>query len=66
MLQIAVPRYRCLTAECGRAVFNQDLGKLAAPRASTTLQADNALPRLHCRATRREWSLGTGLGGCGQ
>jgi transposase len=36
VLQIAVPRYRCLTAECGRAVFNQDLGKLAAPRASTT------------------------------
>jgi transposase len=31
-----VPRYRCLTPECGRAVFNQNLGKLAAPRASTT------------------------------
>jgi transposase len=31
VLQIAVPRYRCVTAECGRAVFNQDLGKLAAP-----------------------------------
>jgi transposase len=35
-LQVAVPRYRCTTAECGRAVFNQDLGKLAAPRSSTT------------------------------
>src|SRR5271165_1795993 len=34
--QIAVPRYRCLSAECGRAVFNQDLDKLAAPRAGTT------------------------------
>ncbi len=36
VLQVAVPRYRCVTPECGRAVFNQDLGKLAAPRASTT------------------------------
>ena len=36
VLQVAVPRYRCTTAECGRAVFNQDLGKLAAPRSSTT------------------------------
>jgi transposase len=36
VLQVAVPRYRCLTTECGRAVFNQDLGKLAASRASTT------------------------------
>ena len=36
VLQVAVPRYRCLTAECGRVVFNQDLGKLAAPRSSTT------------------------------
>jgi transposase len=36
MLRVAVPRYRCVTAECGRAVFNQDLGKLAAPRSSTT------------------------------
>ena len=36
VLQVAVPRYRCTTAECGRAVFNQDLGKLAAARASTT------------------------------
>ncbi len=41
VLQVAVPRYRCTTPdcttpECGRAVFNQDLGKLAAPRASTT------------------------------
>jgi transposase len=31
-----VPRYRCLTVSCGRAVFNQDLGKLAAARSSTT------------------------------
>lgn len=23
VLQVAVPRYRCTTAECGRAVFNQ-------------------------------------------
>jgi transposase len=36
VLQVAVPRYRCMMAQCGRAVFNQDLGKLAAPRASTT------------------------------
>ena len=36
VLQVAVPRYRCTTAGCGRAVFNQDLGHLAAPRASTT------------------------------
>jgi transposase len=36
VLQVAVPRYRCVTPECGRAVFNQDLGKLAASRASTT------------------------------
>ncbi|HEY1440214.1 MAG TPA: ISL3 family transposase [Mycobacterium sp.] len=36
VLRVAVPRYRCTTPACGRAVFNQDLGKLAAPRASTT------------------------------
>src|ERR1700756_1255174 len=36
ILRVAVPRYRCATPECGRAVFNQDLGKLAAPRSSTT------------------------------
>src|ERR1700686_4844028 len=36
VLKVAVPRYRCLTSDCGRAVFNQDLGKLAAPRSSTT------------------------------
>lgn len=36
VLRVAVPRYRCTTAECGRAVFNQDLGMLAAPRSSTT------------------------------
>ncbi len=36
VLQVAVPRYRCMTSECGRAVFNQDLGKLAAPRTATT------------------------------
>jgi transposase len=36
VLRVAVPRYRCTTPDCGRAVFNQDLGKLAAPRASTT------------------------------
>jgi transposase len=36
VLKVAVPRYRCTTAECGRTVFNQDLGKLAAPRSSTT------------------------------
>ena len=36
MLRVAVPRYRCATPECGRVVFNQDLGKLAAPRSSTT------------------------------
>jgi transposase len=36
VLRVAVPRYRCPTPECGRSVFNQDLGQLAAPRASTT------------------------------
>jgi hypothetical protein len=36
VLKVAVPRYRCSTPECGRAVFNQNLGKLAAPRSSTT------------------------------
>src|ERR1700730_17004920 len=36
VLRVAVPRYRCDTVECGRAVFNQDLGKLASPRSSTT------------------------------
>jgi transposase len=36
VLRVAVPRYRCTTPQCGRAVFNQDLGKLAAPRSSTT------------------------------
>jgi transposase len=36
VLRVAVPRYRCMTVDCGRAVFNQDLGKLAAPRSSTT------------------------------
>jgi transposase len=36
VLQVAVPRYRCLTTECGRVVFNQDLGKLASPRSATT------------------------------
>jgi transposase len=36
VLRVAVPRYRCTTPQCGRAVFNQDLGKLAASRASTT------------------------------
>jgi transposase len=36
VLRVAVPRYRCLTTECGRVVFNQDLGKLASPRSATT------------------------------
>jgi transposase len=36
VLRVAVPRYRCATPACRRAVFNQDLGKLAVPRASTT------------------------------
>jgi transposase len=36
VLRVAVPRYRCTTVECGRAVFNQDLAKLAGPRSSTT------------------------------
>ena len=36
VLRVAVPRYRCATPACGRAVVHQDLGKLAAPRASTT------------------------------
>ena len=36
VLRVAVPRYRCTTPRCGRAVFNQDLGKLAAPRSSMT------------------------------
>ncbi|MGA7463865.1 MAG: ISL3 family transposase [Mycobacterium sp.] len=36
VLRVAVPRYCCTMPQCGRAVFNQDLGKLAAPRACTT------------------------------
>jgi transposase len=36
VLQVAVPRYRCVTPDCGRAVFCQDLGKLATPRSSMT------------------------------
>jgi len=36
VLRVAVPRYRCTMVECGRAVFNQNLGQLAAPRSSTT------------------------------
>jgi hypothetical protein len=36
VLRVAVPRYRCDIVECGRAVFNQDLGKLACPGSSTT------------------------------
>ncbi|MDZ4233585.1 MAG: transposase family protein [Dietzia sp.] len=36
VLRVAVPRYRCTTRQCGRVVYNQDLGKLAAPRSSTT------------------------------
>jgi len=36
VLKVAVPRYRCVAIDCGRTVFNQDLGELAAPRASTT------------------------------
>jgi hypothetical protein len=36
VLQVTVPWYRCTTAECGRAPFNQDLGNLDAPRATTT------------------------------
>ena len=45
ILRVAVPRYRCTTPECGRAVFNQDLGKLAAPRASTTRRPRSSAPR---------------------
>jgi transposase len=36
VLQVSIPRYRCITIDCGRSVFNQDLGTLAVPRASTT------------------------------
>ncbi len=36
VLQVAVPRYRCLSTECGRVVFNQDLGKLATPGLDNT------------------------------
>ena len=36
VLQVCVPRYRCVTIDCGRSVFNQDVGMLAVPRASTT------------------------------
>jgi transposase len=45
VLQVAVPRYRCTTPACGRAVFNQDLGKLAAPRSSTTRRCDRYVLR---------------------
>ena len=33
---VAIPRYRWVTASCGRVVFNQDLGKPAAARSATT------------------------------
>ena len=36
VLRVAVPRYRCVTLDCRRVVFCQDLGKLAAPRSATT------------------------------
>jgi transposase len=36
VLRVAVPRFRRDTVHCGRAVFSQDLGKLAYPRSSTT------------------------------
>ena len=36
VLRVAVPRYRCITIDCGRLVFCQDLAKLAAPRSATT------------------------------
>ncbi|MCW2687765.1 MAG: family transposase [Mycobacterium sp.] len=36
VLRVAVPRYRCVTLDCGRVVFCQGLGKLAAPRSATT------------------------------
>ena len=36
ILRVAVPRYRCLSPECGGAVFNQDLCNLATPGSSTT------------------------------
>jgi len=36
VLRVAVPRYRCLTPECGRVIFNQNLGALASERSSTT------------------------------
>ena len=48
VLQIAVPRYRCLTAECGPAVFNQDLG--AGP------------PEPHGAAGAPRWRRGSGDG----
>lgn len=36
VLRVTVPRYRCTKIDCGRSVFNQGLGKMAAPRSSTT------------------------------
>src|SRR6188472_1243993 len=36
LVRVAVPPYRCVTLDCGRVVFCQDLGKLAAPRSATT------------------------------
>jgi transposase len=36
VLRVAVPRYRCESVACGRAVFNQDLATLASPHSSTT------------------------------
>ncbi len=49
VLRVAVPRYRCTTPECGRAVFNQDLGKLAAPCSSTTRRCARYVWLLHVR-----------------
>jgi hypothetical protein len=36
VLRVVVPRSRCTTIDCGRTVFNQDRGKLAAAQAWTT------------------------------
>ena len=49
VLQVAVPRYRCATPGCGCAVFNQDLRKLAVPRASTARRIGYPVP-LRCPA----------------
>ena len=63
VLRVAIPRYRCVTPNCGRVVFNQDLGKLAAPRSATTRRCPVCVAAVDDRPhhglgdRRRAWRL---------